>query len=315
MSVTARNLNDFPGWRHGRALASATVCHCQQGDYVSAVATGLEAVDAYGEDDLAGRSNALQSIALALLALEAFDLAEAAAERAVHDACAARDGEREARARGVFGAILVRRERFDAARHQFRSAGHHHRLVGDTVEMKRTAMHLGDTYRAQATAFERAGRAPQARFYWRQALRAYRIALATGASADDDAIATTAAAECHLCLGDIGSARANIARALHLAARVSRPATLAAGHLGESRILEAIGDLKGAEWACERACAAAETLVHEPMLARCLDALAAIHDAQGRFTQASDVKMRSRELALERAVALARIREEINCHA
>ena len=60
----ARTRNDTVGV--GRALAAATLCHYQRGDYVSAVATGLDAVTAYADADRPGRSTALQSIALAL---------------------------------------------------------------------------------------------------------------------------------------------------------------------------------------------------------------------------------------------------------
>ena len=71
-----------------RAFAVALRCHHQRGDYAAAVAAGLDAVEAFGEADLPGRSSALQGVARALVAVEAFDLADDVAQRAAADAAA-----------------------------------------------------------------------------------------------------------------------------------------------------------------------------------------------------------------------------------
>src|SRR5690349_18780246 len=133
----------------GRALSTATLCHFQRGDYVAAVATGLDAVAAYADGDLIGRSRALQSIALALFSVEAFELSEAVARRSVDDARAGGDAEREAYASNVLGFIIADRGHFNEARRLFRFAARHFRLAGDSVRLKKSISYLGHAYRRQ----------------------------------------------------------------------------------------------------------------------------------------------------------------------
>ena len=294
----------------GRALGTATVCHYQRGDYVSAVAAGLDAVEAYAEGDLPGRSQAFQSIALALLSVRACELAETVCVRAVADASEGADAQREAGARSVHGVVLTDRGRFNPARREFRSAAATYRRLGDRVRLKKTISNLGHTYRKQADAEERAGRA-QARFYLKQALRVYRIALETGPSDADDAIILGGISECHCRMGNLEEARAEVARALALAREVGSPVILAPCQLWESHILKAMGELDAASRACERAVEASEQLEHDDILVTALHAHAAIEDLRGHFERANDLEQRARRLALERETLLARVREQM----
>lgn len=294
----------------GRALGTATLCHYQRGDYVAALATGIDAVEAYADGDLLGRSNALQSIALALFAVEAYDRAQAMAARSVADAKASADPQREAGARSVQGCILTDRGRFNDARRHFRHAAACHRLLGDPIRLKKSIANIGHTYRQQGIAHENAGRL-QAAFYWKQALRVYRIALANGQGDADDAIILGAMAECELRLGNVPAAFAEVARALALAREVGSEIILAPCHLWESHILKAMGKLDDAVRACERAVEAAEELEHDEILGDTLKALSALEDQRGRFERASDLEQRALRLALERENFLARVRDEM----
>ena len=293
----------------GRALAAATLCHYQRGDYASAVASGLDAIDAYASEDPGGRSSALRSIALALCSVEAHPLAEAAARRAVEDAVQAADPERGALARAVLAIILGERGRFGEARAVFREAAAMHRTLGDTQRLKKVVSNIGHTHRRQANASEAAGRAPQARRHWRQALRLYRVALRIGDGVADEEIIRGAMAECHFRLGELDDAESQVR--LALAQGVTSPVVVAPCRLWESHILEARGDLRAAERACARAREAAEMMEPSGILVECLRTQSHLNDLMGRFETAADLERRAREVALEREAQLTRMRQEL----
>jgi tetratricopeptide (TPR) repeat protein len=204
----------------------------------------------------------------------------------------------------------MRRGHYREARAQYRLAGVRHRLARDTLAMKRSALNIGHTYRAQGIAAEAAHRHEHAQIQLKQALRAYRIALATGEYADDDAAIAAAAADCECRRGNFGLARIQIDRALVRAPRLENLTVVAEIHLIESRLHRATGDLRAAEWAGERACAAARPLRDEALI-RGLLALSAVHDAQGRFERASDIESQAHDLSLERERNLAEIRSRL----
>jgi tetratricopeptide (TPR) repeat protein len=291
--------------------------HHDRGNLAEAVTVGLEAVEACA-DDPRRRSDAHRIVARSLLAAEDYEQAGAAISRAIADAVAESDPAREARARDVQGTLFLRRGRFREAREQYRLAGLRHRLARDTLAMKRSALNIGHSYRAQGIASEASHRHEHAQVYLRQALRAYRIALATGEHADDDAAIAAAAADCECRRGNFGLARIQVDRALVRAPRIENLAVVAEIHLVESRLHRATGELRAAEWAGERACAAARPLRDETLI-RGLLALSAVHDAQGRFERASDIESQAHELSLERERTLGAIRARlgrlINCHA
>jgi tetratricopeptide (TPR) repeat protein len=295
----------------GRALASATLCHYQRGDPVAAIATGLDAVEAYAGGDVLGRSRAYQCIALALFSVEAFELAETMAERSVADARAGDDREREAYASNVYGVILADRGRFNAARRNFRTAAAFYRAAGDTQRLKKTISHLGHTYRKQGIAHERNERLDHARTYWKQALRVYRIALAAARHEAHDAIILGAMAECECRLGDLAPAQAHIAKGLALAGKVDDPAILAHCQLWKGYIHKAAGDLEAAQEAFERACAVAAPLEHDEILGTCLAALAALLEAKGNAARAEQADARARKSTANRVASLAHIREQL----
>ena len=305
----ARRRNDRLGM--GQALAVATLCHYQRADYLSAVATGLDAIDAYADGDLAGRSRALQSIALALFSIESFDLAEEMAERSVADARASGDREREAYAGSVYGAVLADRGKFHLARRQFRTSAHYYRLAGDTARLKKSTSNLGHTYRKQGLASDKLGKPATSRMYWAQAVRVYRIALAAARHDADDAIILGSIAECECRMGRVEEAFADVGRALDLAERTRNPAIMANCHLWEGHVLQALGELDAAQRAFEKACDAAAPVEHDRVLATCLRALATLLAARGDETRAREIEKRAGEIAWERDTYLAGIRDQL----
>jgi tetratricopeptide (TPR) repeat protein len=303
-----RRLTQAEGDRIG-VLIDLALRHHERGNHVDAVSVALEAVEACA-DDPRRRSDAQRIIARSLLVAEAYDLAATVAARAIQDAVTAADPGREARAREAQALLLLRRGHHADARREYRLAGLRHRLARDTLAMKRTAMHIGNTYRQQGIAAEASQRYQHAVVNLKQALRAYRIALVTGEFADDDAAIAAAAADCENRRGNFGLARIHIDRALVRAPRIENLAIVAEIHLVESALHRATGDLRAAEWAGERACAAARPLRDET-LARGLLALAAASDAQGRFERGSDLENQARDIWIERQQVAARLRAEL----
>ncbi|HUP31379.1 MAG TPA: hypothetical protein VM122_14470 [Usitatibacter sp.] len=294
-----------------RALSAATLCHYQRCDYVAAVATGLDAIAAYADGDLRSRSGAEQSVALALYCVGAHDVAQSTARRAIADAQGGHDERCVAAARDVLGVVLAQSGQFNAARREFRQAGAVYGRRGDDTRVKKVTASLGNTYRDQGNVAEGWGRLPQARFYWKQATRVYRIALGLGEAEGDaiDALLLAGLGECELRLGDAPAAQISIDRALKAADDC--PTLLAPCHLWQGRILHALGELKPAERAFERARRAAERLEHGDMLVTCLTAQSAIADQLGRFETAADLEKRAQEVAADRAALMAQVREQL----
>jgi tetratricopeptide (TPR) repeat protein len=305
----ARVRNDAHG--AARARAAAMRCHFQRGEFVSAVADGLDAVHGFGDADVARRSGALQGVAQALIAVESFDLAADVAERAAADARAAGDRSAEAGARALWGSILVSRARYGEARRQFREAGAIHRSLGDTVAMKRSAASLARGYLAHGNNALQQGDPDQARSLWRHAIRVFRVAAATGESLADDALCLAGMAECEMRLDNGGRALAVVRQAVELAGQSRNPLALSRSYLWESHALKAAGKIEAGRRACECARDAAEQLDHDPLLAECLRAESLMNDLSGRFESAQDLEQRAERVELEREAHLARVREEV----
>ena len=295
----------------GRSLCVAARCHYQRGDYVAAAAAGFDAVQAFGSDDHGGRSSALRHVALALLAVESFDLAENMAQRATDDAVQCGDAAAEACARSVLGLILVHRARFAGARRRFREAAAIQRRLGETAKLKRSTIQIGHGYRAQANEVAQRGEAECARMLWRQAIRVYRVSIRTGASPSEDALALAAIAECECRLGNPAGALEALHTAHEHSAGGLAPEVRARCHLWESHALKALGKIDAARLAAENARSAAEQLDHDLILAECLKAESELSDLCGRFESAHDLESRAERVILERSAAFAGAREEL----
>jgi tetratricopeptide (TPR) repeat protein len=295
----------------GRALGTATICHYQRADYVAAVATGLDAIAACADGDALGRSLARQSIALALFSVEAYETAQAMADQAVLDAIAAGDQEREALSRGVFAMLLAERGEFEAARRQFRASAHYYKGAANVLRLKVTTSNLGHTYRKQGHAEAAAGRPSQARLYWTQALRIYRLAYAAVRHDASDAVILGAIAECECSLGRIEAAYADVGHALEVSRKLENATIRANCYLWEGHILEAMGEPDDAERSYERACEAGGSLEHAKVPGEALRALAKLLDKRGHADRARQLEERAVELESRRQAFFVRVRDEL----
>lgn len=295
---------DRPG-----ALLDLAARHFERGKHVSAVTVALDAADAFAGNP-SRRSEAYCLGARALMAIEANDNARDLATRAIFEAVQAGERLLEARAREAQATLHMRRGHFPLARHEYRIAGLRHRLAGSAVDSKRMAMGIGNSYRQQGIVASAGGRHEHANANLKQALRAYRAAVASGESPNEDAAIAAAIADCECRLGNYGLARIQIQRAEALLKLVADPVVVAEVHLAMCRLHRVQGELKQAEWAGERACNAANGASDE-VLARGLLALAAVHDSQGRFERASDLESRGHDVLLIHHRALERMRAEL----
>jgi len=295
----------------GRALSTATLCHYQRGDYAAAIATGVDAIAAYADGDLVGRSRALQSIALALFSVEAFEAAESAARRAVDDARAGHDPEREAYASNVLGFIICDRGHFNEARRLFRYAGRYFRLAGDSLRLKKSISYLAHAYRRQGNALERGGHIGQARIEWGRAVSVYNIALGTGVHEADDAFIVGEMAECECRLGKYQQAYATVARAIGFARSVNNTQVLAHCYLWEGHILQALGELEAAQQSFNRAVKAAAPLEYDAVMPLALRALAGVLALRGEGEEAALAEAGAKAAEDARRDFFARVRTEI----
>jgi len=295
---------DRPG-----ALLDLAARHFERGKHVSAVTVALDAAEA-SSGNPSRRSQAYCIGARALMAMEANDNARDLAARAIAEAVQADDPVLEARAREVQATLLMRRGHFPLARDEYRIAGLRDRLTGSTVDMKRMTMGVANSYRQQGIVAGASGRHAHANAHLKQALRAYRTALATGESPNEDAAIAAAVSDCECRLGNFGLALIQIQRAEALLPGVDDQAVIAEVHLAMCRLHRVQGELKQAEWAGERACNAAHN-ANDEVLARGLLALAAVHDSQGRFERASDIESRGHDVLLSHHRALERMRAEL----
>ena len=288
-----------------QALTAATLCHYHRADYHSAVATGVDALEALSPDDPAGRSGALQSIALALFAIGDFARAEDAAERAAREAELSGERDREASAYNVCGFIYADDGRYADARRAFRRSARIYRALGEALMVKKVACNLGHTYRKEGAALEARQRPGEARRRWRHALGVYRIGLATGSAQANDAIVLGSMGECEWRLGRAEAARAHLEQSLELAQAVGAPRIAASCALWSSRVLESAGESAAAERVALAALSAAEQLEHDEILSECLRHLAGLRAARGDAVGAREAEERAGRATLERSLALA----------
>ncbi len=291
-----------------RALTAASRVHHQRGDYVSAAQAGLDALEV--TDEAAGRATALVHVALALLAVESFDIAARLAERAVAEARRGDDAAIEAEAWLVWGSILVHGD-LEAARGKFRRAWSIQRGLGHVLMLKKSLLQLAHGYRDYGRTTMRAGELRRPRRLWRHAVRLYHLALSAGASGVDDALAWSGIAECHCRLGAPRAALEAVREGLELSCRSPNASILANCHLWESHSLKALDKLQAAQQASECARRVAEPLGHDPILADCLRAEATLNDLAGRFETAHELESRAKRALFERAALLTRARGEL----
>lgn len=305
----ARRLRDPRA--EAQSLVLATQCHYQRGDYVAAVATGLDACATYADNDLEGRSHVFHSVALAFFSVAEFRRAEEAARRAIRYASREHESLAEAMARSTLAFVLCDSAQFDEALLQLRRARARFRKLGDELRVKKATSNTGHVWRKRGIAFAAARNADAARRCWQKSMRYYRAALNTGASRLDDAIILGSLGESALRLGQFHEAIA------HLDAAAERT-----GPRDAARIVAHIALRRGeAELALKRSAAAerhlrvaveqALSLDNDEIGLEAREALARLCDERGDGSQARAWREERARLLESRREALAGFRRQM----
>lgn len=305
----ARRLRDPRA--EAQSLVVATQCHYQRGDYVAAVATGLDACATYADNDLEGRSHVFHSVALAFFSAGEFRRAEEAARRAIRYAEREHESLFEATARSTLAFILCDSGEFEAALAELRRARARFRRLGDELRVKKATSNTGHVWRKRGIALAAAHDAEGAKRAWQRSMRCYRAALGIGESRLDDAIILGSLGESALRLGRAHEAIAH----LDAAAQKTGPRDVAriTAHIALRR-----GEAEHAlhRWAAaERHLAAAveqaDALENEDIALEARDALARLCDARGDGARAREWRDERRRLQERRRDALAGFRRQM----
>jgi tetratricopeptide (TPR) repeat protein len=294
-----------------QALAIATQCHYQRGDYVSAVATGVDACATLHRNDLAGRSHVMLGVAMAFFSVGEFRRAEQAARRAILHASGEHESQQEATARSALAFVLADDGRFDEALAELRRARVRFRALGDAVRVKKATSNAGHTWRKRGIALAAAHDPAGAKRCWRRAQRHYRRALAIGRSRLDDAIILGCLGECALLLGH--AARAMI----HLRAAEQRTGPRDAPRIvGNIALFRGQAERQLRRWANARrhlkaALELSEALDNDDLAVQARHALAALAEDRGDAPGAREWRDDAHRFQQVRHDALAGFRRQM----
>ena len=305
----ARRLRDPRA--EAQSLVLATQCHYQRGDYVAAVATGLDACATYSDNDLEGRSHVFHSVALAFFSVAELRRAEAAARRAIRYASDEHESLAEATARSTLAYVLCDSGQFDEALLELRRARARFRKLGDELRVKKATSNAGHVWRKRGIAFAAERDADAARRGWQKAMRYYRAALNIGRSRLDDAIILGSLGESALRLGRFHEAIAHLDAAAELTG--PRDAARIVGHIALRRgqAEHALNRGAAAERHLRLALEQADALGNDDLASEARAALAQLCDDRGEGAQAREWRDERLRQIEARREALAGFRRQM----
>jgi tetratricopeptide (TPR) repeat protein len=305
----ARRLRDPRA--EAQSLVLATQCHYQRGDYVSAVATGLDACATYADNDLEGRSHVFHSVALAFFSVAEYRRAEEAARRAIRYASREHESLEEATARSTLAYVLCDSGQFDEALRELRRARARFRKLGDELRVKKATSNTGHVWRKRGIAFAAARDADAARRAWQKAMRYYRAALRIGRSRLDDAIILGSLGESALRLGRFHEAIAHLDAAAEQTGPRDAARIVAHIALRRGEAERALGRTEAAETHLRDAVERSRSLENDELGLEALEALARLCDDRGEGAQAREWREERGRQQASRRDALAAFRREM----
>lgn len=304
----ARKLGDRRS--EAQSLAIATRCHYLRGDHVSAVATGIDACATFASNDIAGRSYALQGVALAFFSVSDYARARGACERAILYGVIDGEPGQEAAARTVLGYALAESGQYDEALAEFRIARKHFRKLGDTARAKKISYNLAHTWAKRGDDLV-ASDAGAARDCWLRAMRFYRAALAAGPSRLDDAISLSGLGKCALELEQPRQALAFLEKASANLTRRDPPRIVSyiAGWRGRAEC--ALGEFAEAERHLLQALKPADELGNDDHAVKWREALAVLAERRGEPVHARQWRTEAELKRTKQSESLMKFRREM----
>jgi tetratricopeptide (TPR) repeat protein len=304
----ARKLGDRRS--EAQSLSIATTCHYLRGDYVSAVATGIDACATFPSNDIAGRSYALQGVALAFFSVSDYVRARGACERAILYGTIEGEPGREASARNVLGYVLAESGHHEEALAEFRLARKHFRKLGDAVRAKKMSYNMGHTWSRRGDEF--AARDPgAAKDCWRRAMRFYRAALATAPSRLDDAISLSGLGKCALELEQPRQALEFLERASNHLARRDPPRIVSNIACWRGRAESSLGKFAQAEHHLLQALKRADELENDDHGVKCREAMADLAERRGQPADARQWRAEAEARRSQQRESLDKFRREM----
>jgi tetratricopeptide (TPR) repeat protein len=256
-----------------RAHGIATTCHYYRGDYVAAVASGIDACANGARAGGAVAAKAMLGVALAFSSVGELRRGEQAAARAVRLAASARDPRVEAQAHLILGCVLRDARRVEESLGELRRARAAFRRQGDPERASAAAVNIGHVLLQEAGDLDRQGDSRLAARLWRRAARHYRSALDSGRPRLGAIMVQTALADCEMNLGNRDGARSLLEQAERFL-EPRDPATVVARldyYAGE--VARRLGRAEEASGRLHRALEAADGLEGDDLAADIRDAL------------------------------------------
>lgn len=305
----ARRLGDSAA--AGRAHAIAAAAHYYRGDYVAAVASGIDAFALDGATDAQTGAKAMLGIAMSFVSVGEVPRAEEAARRAIRLATLARDRRQEAQAHLILGCVLSDARRYEDSLASLRRARSAFRRQSDAERASAAAVNIGHLLLRQADALDGAGDPREAARCRRHARRHYRAALDSGRPRLGAIMAQTAMADCELGLGNVAQAHALLAQALGFLEPHDPAPVVARVHryLGEVHRQE--GRLQEASRHLHAALEAADTIEGDGLAVDCRRALSRLAKDLGREAEAGRWEKDARTVRDRRKEAMADFRRRM----
>lgn len=223
-----------------KALSAAAMCHRSRGDFLMAIACGIDAYHAYAAGhDLAGMGHVLTTLAATCRELGACDLGEEMLRGCLNIAARSDDRFLEARTRNALGLMLADLQRFDDAEQQMQMARELLIACGVTQHVSTSTGNLGTIARRRAEASIAGGNTAAWETHYRQAIVLLREALQAAVQNENKfeiADKTGAIGQSHFLLGEIDAARPLAEMSLSMGYELAHTRLIAEGELLMARI-------------------------------------------------------------------------------
>ena len=223
------------------AMDAASMCHYFRGDYLMAIASGLDAYQGFaGNDQYVPMGHTLATVAAACKEIRASDLAIEALNGCLEIAGRAGDVFLEARSRNMLGMVFTEMQRFDDAEAEFNHSRGCLAGMGETSHLPKVLANQAEILKRRADTAAAVNQPDRAAGLLLQATCVLDEAVAVARSDGNDyevADKTTMLAEYHRLLGDHDVAARLVGEALEMATRLKHPQIIIEGHLGQGKIL------------------------------------------------------------------------------
>jgi tetratricopeptide (TPR) repeat protein len=222
------------------ALSAAAMCHRSRGDFLMAIACGIDAYHAFTDvDDLASMGHVLATLAATCRELGACELGEKMLRGCLNIAARSNDHFLGARTRNALGLTLADMRRFDEAEEELRLSRQLLIDAGATQHVSTATGNMGSIHRRRGEAAIADGNTTEWELHFRRAIVLLREALQSAAQSENKfeiADKTGSIGQSHFLLGEIEAAKPLAEMSLSMGYELAHTRLIAEGELLMSRI-------------------------------------------------------------------------------